>query len=68
MAFEFLEPVHPELQNKIKNFSNQTLSNYVSFFEGDEDIQLNKFQLAIVCIKEERNSVYPRKSDFFMMK
>ncbi|EMY80365.1 formiminoglutamase HutE [Psychroflexus gondwanensis ACAM 44] len=65
MAFEFLEPVHPELQHKIKDFSNQTLSNYVSFFDGDEDIQLDKFQLAIVCIKEERNSVYPEKSDFF---
>jgi formiminoglutamase len=65
MAFEFLEPVHPELQTKIKNFSNQTLSNYVSFFDVDEDIQVNKFQLAIVCIKEERNSVYLKKSDFF---
>jgi hypothetical protein len=65
MAFEFLEPVHPELQNKIKNFSNQTLSNCVSFFDGDEHIQFSAFQLAIVCVKEDRNSVYPKKSDFF---
>ena len=65
MAFEFLDPVHPELQNKIKNFSRQTLSNYVSFFDGDEHIQLNAFQLAIVCVKEDRNGVYPKKSDFF---
>jgi hypothetical protein len=65
MAFEFLDPVHPELQNKIKNFSRQTLSSSVSFFDGDEHIQLNAFQLAIVCIKEDRNGVYPKKSDFF---
>jgi hypothetical protein len=65
MAFEFLDPVHPELQNKIKNFSRQTLSSSVSFFDRDEHIQLNAFQLAIVCIKEDRNGVYPKKSDFF---
>jgi hypothetical protein len=65
MAFEFLEPVHPELQSKIKDYSNQTLSNCVSFFEGDEDVQFDKYQLAIVCVKESRNSVYPQKSDFF---
>lgn len=65
MAFEFLEPVSLDLQETIKSFSNQTLSNFVSFYNGEEDVDFGGVELAILCVKESRNSVYEKKSDFY---
>lgn len=65
MAFEFLAPVKPELQDTIHSFSNQTLSNFVSFYDGEEEIDFENVELAIICVKDSRNSNYIDKSDFF---
>ncbi|GAA0755319.1 formimidoylglutamase [Psychroflexus lacisalsi] len=65
MVFEYLEPVSEELQESVQSFSNQTLSNFVSFYNGDEEISLENIQLAIICVKDSRNSNYEDKSDFY---
>ncbi|SDG42759.1 formimidoylglutamase [Psychroflexus sediminis] len=64
MAFEFLEPVNSELQEVIHSFSKQTLSNFVSFYEGDEQ-HFENTQIAVLCVKDSRNSVYKKKSEFY---
>ncbi|MFD0932674.1 formimidoylglutamase [Psychroflexus salinarum] len=65
MAFEYLEPVNVELQETIQSFSNQTLSNFVSFYNGEEEESFDNTQLAIICVKDSRNSVYDDKSEFY---
>lgn len=65
MAFEFLEPVQEQLQEAIESFSNQTLSQYISFYNGEDGIDFGDVQMAILCIKESRHSVYEKKSDFY---
>lgn len=65
MAFEYLEPVHQELQDRVNAFPNQSLSNFVSFYEGESDIDFKDIDLALICIKDARSSVYEQKSDFF---
>ena len=65
MAFEYLVPVSKELQENVKSFSNQTLSNFVSFYDGDDDVNFENTQLAVLCVKDSRNSLYVRKSDFY---
>jgi hypothetical protein len=65
MAFEYLEPVNQEFQERVNAFPNQSLSNLVSFYEGESDIDFKGIDLALICIKDARNSVYEQKSDFF---
>jgi hypothetical protein len=65
MAFEFLEPVKPELQETIQSFSNQTLSNFVSFYDGEDNIDFDGVDLAVICVRDSRHSIYKEKSDFF---
>jgi len=65
MAFEYLEPVNTELQERVSSFPNQSLSNLVSFYEGESDIDLKGIDLALICVRDARNSVYEQKSDFF---
>ncbi|NEV94828.1 formimidoylglutamase [Psychroflexus sp. YR1-1] len=65
MAFEFLEPVNAELQQVIHSFSDQSLSQYVRFYEGEDEIELDNIQLAFLCVKDSRQSVYEKKSDFY---
>lgn len=65
MAFEFLEPVRPELQKSIQSFPSQTLSNLVSFYSGESGDDLQGYELAIICVKDIRNSVYKIKEDFY---
>lgn len=65
MAFEYLQPVKQELQESIQSYSNQTLSNFVSFYNGEEDVDFGNAQIAVICIKDSRNSLYEDKSDFY---
>ncbi|WP_019039528.1 formimidoylglutamase [Psychroflexus tropicus] len=65
MAFEYLEPVKQELQDSIRSFPNQSLSNLVSFHEGEAEVDFAGVDLALICIKDARSSIYDEKSDFF---
>lgn len=63
MAFEYLEPVNSELQDKVSTYPSHTLSKFISFYDGEDDIDFEETQLAILCIKDSRNSKYEQKSD-----
>lgn len=65
MAFEFLEPISTDFRDKIKSFSDDTLSSFVHFYEDEEDIAFDSFQIAILGVKDARLSTYPQKADFF---
>lgn len=65
MAFEFLEPVHIDLQETVKSFSDESLSQFITFYNGEDEIDFNTFELAVLCVKDARNSVYDKKSDFY---
>lgn len=63
MAFEYLEPVNSELQDIVSTYPAHTLSKFISFYDGEDDIDFKETQLAILCIKDSRNSKYEQKSD-----
>jgi hypothetical protein len=63
MAFEYLEPVNSELQDKVSTYPAHTLSKFISFNDGEDNIDFEETQLAILCIKDSRNSKYEQKSD-----
>ncbi len=65
MTFEFLEPVDVDLQETIQSFSNQSLASFVTFYNSEEEINYKDNNLAFICIKDARLSVYKEKSDFF---
>ena len=63
MAFDYLEPVNSEIQDKVSAFPAHTLSKFISFYNGEDDIDFDTTQLTILCIKDSRNSKYEQKSD-----
>lgn len=65
MAFEFLEPVSPKLQEIIHSFSDESLSQFVTFYKGEDEIEFDDAELAIICVKDSRHSVYEEKSEFY---
>jgi hypothetical protein len=65
MTFEFLEPVKTELQEIVTAFSNETLANFVSFYNGEENPNLEGIDLAVICVKDARQSLYEEKADFY---
>ncbi|WP_127845195.1 formimidoylglutamase [Psychroflexus aestuariivivens] len=64
MGFDFLNPIDENVKSEIKNFSGQTLSGIVSFYNDIDEDEIEGFDIAIVCVAEARNSLYEQKSDF----
>lgn len=57
MNFEFLKPVSEAFKSRFKNSSASLVFHRVHFYNSDDDIDLNQYDIAIMSLDEDRNSV-----------
>ena len=56
MEFDFLEPINNEILDLIKGFSSQQLGSKIVFHTNDQFPDLNKINIAIIGVLENRGS------------